>query len=520
MDLYHSIHDPDVASFEIPSDTHRLPTVSAIDALDGPDDICAANLTTGLAVLDGVLAADEALSQDREHSADQARGGLPLGQMTEVWGPPGVGKTTFGIQVAANALVDKHTVMWLLPLVLHLLHLRLRLRLLKALQPETDRLQTLVANVKAEKEDQNNGEGENHDYDDEEKEEELPEFDLTSAELAYYSCESLAQVIALIQRPNPALFPKDLTLFVIDGLATLINYTFPRPNGDTQKQFRGPKGILLRFSARPMFDVPRQLITWHTAQSPAAKRLQVLQLIVSSLQKLAATRNCAVLVLSQCVTKMDAGRGASLAPAINGTVWEQAMATRLVFFKDWFWKNDAKHEGRWQDPESFEEVVFVGVQKVQGKTMLDAMERMIGFHIQSTGLVAEDNIQRDDIDLGSTSKRKLRQTDFEVADSDEEEHWDNDFIDQIPRPSQWQGSEDLILDQKRHEDDGSEDEEDGDDETKRDQAYGVPGDVWSDYLLNNMQQTTVQCTANHATVGLEKEGQNQQAQEGRETGAT
>lgn len=49
--------------------------------------------------------------------------------------------------------------------------------------------------------------------------------------------------------------------------------------------------------------------------------------------------------------------------------------------------------------------------------------------------------------LSSTpaQKRKLGQTDFEIADSDDEDYgWDDDE-ELPPMPSQWQGSEDLLL---------------------------------------------------------------------------
>jgi hypothetical protein len=43
-------------------------------------------------------------------------------------------------------------------------------------------------------------------------------------------------------------------------------------------------------------------------------------------------------------------------------------------------------------------------------------------------------------------KRKLGDTDFEIADSDDEDYgWDDDEDAIPPMPSQWQGSEDLLL---------------------------------------------------------------------------
>lgn len=61
-------------------------------------------------------------------------------------------------------------------------------------------------------------------------------------------------------------------------------------------------------------------------------------------------------------------------------------------------------------------------------------------------------------------KRKLRETDFEVADSEDEDYgWQVEDEDAMPdMPSQWQGSEDLLLNQHPESEDGSQHEdEDG-----------------------------------------------------------
>jgi replicative DNA helicase len=101
-----------LATTPAPSSTQRPATVSAADALDdlgddlgdGSGGTAAAHVPTGLAALDWALA-------DLDPGA-AARGGVARGQLTEIWGPPGVGKTAMGIQLAANAVVDGHDVVW------------------------------------------------------------------------------------------------------------------------------------------------------------------------------------------------------------------------------------------------------------------------------------------------------------------------------------------------------------------------------------------------------------------------
>ena len=59
----------------------------------------------------------------------------------------------------------------------------------------------------------------------------------------------------------------------------------------------------------------------------------------------------------------------------------------------------------------------------------------------------------------SRHKRKLGQTDFEVADSEGEDYgWEDDDELEMPRmPPQWQGSEDILLGQVEDDDGQTED---------------------------------------------------------------
>lgn len=69
----------------------RLPTVSAAEALEGLADDSALCVSTGLPELDARLSPHEP-----GVDGSQQRGGVQRGQLTEVWGPPGVGKTAIG----------------------------------------------------------------------------------------------------------------------------------------------------------------------------------------------------------------------------------------------------------------------------------------------------------------------------------------------------------------------------------------------------------------------------------------
>lgn len=112
MDHYHTVHEPDVVNFgtaetrkstspncihvasslEADNPVDRLPTVSATQALDEVDDVARTHVSTGLASLDHALLGPLA----SEESDSDARGGVKRGQVTELWGPPGSGKTALG----------------------------------------------------------------------------------------------------------------------------------------------------------------------------------------------------------------------------------------------------------------------------------------------------------------------------------------------------------------------------------------------------------------------------------------
>lgn len=103
----------------------------------------------------------------------------------------------------------------------------------------------------------------------------------------------------------------------------------------------------------------------------ATQRLQMLQLIMTNLQKLAATRDVAIIILTQSATRMQAERGATLTPALNARAWDQGIATRLVLFRDWMFRDGAA--------VGFH---FAGIQKLNGKTHQDGLGHVFPFRIQ------------------------------------------------------------------------------------------------------------------------------------------
>ncbi|VUC24822.1 unnamed protein product [Clonostachys rosea] len=404
---YHSIHGHDVANFDVPS-SHRLPTVSASAILDELKNDSSAYLSTGLPDLDKNLqSATSSESQDLD-----VTGGIKRGQVTELWGPPGSGKTAIAIQLTANALAHGDTVVWV--------------DCFQSVSP--DRMTKVVDAV---------------------KKTQVSELDphqdsSESAEalrgVTHYSCLTLPHFIALVSKPSPRLIPENTSLFIVSSLTTLINSVLPKPK-DAQRGMLHNKG-----------------------PSAFAKRQQALQAIMKALQTLASTRKCAVVLLSQCATKMRPERGASLIPAVAASVWEQNISTRIALFRDWSWRDNT--------PSS---IFLAGLQKLDGKVSGDMMDYISAFSVSGYGVASacyEGGGRRSSgIAPMTQRKRKLGNTEFEVPDSEDDEDygWADEDEAHLPAPpSQWQGSEDILLGQAVGRSDDGSDWDDGEVEGETD----------------------------------------------------
>ncbi|KAF2636926.1 P-loop containing nucleoside triphosphate hydrolase protein [Massarina eburnea CBS 473.64] len=343
------IHVPSSSS----ASSHRLPTVSASQALQTLHVQGSRAVSTGLAPLDKALAPHGLPGRS-------VSGGYMRGKVTEIFGPPGVGKTAFGIQAAANALRDGHRAVWVdaacAPLAAQRVHDVLLAVTVAPEAPETPETPETI---------------------------EVPRpLDERHNHFHHYTAPTLAHLLALFVHRPSAFPPPNTGLIVIDSLSTLFDNAYPR-NADNR-------------GARNKSEQAR----W-----AAGRKFAVMNELIVTLTRVAALHDIALLVTCQTITRMRGGSRALLVPAISGAEWENGISTRVVLFRDW-----AAQKAR-----------FAGILKTNGVTLADegGVGEVVPFSIDSVRLGAM-NIAAVDITTPtiSTEARPLKR---QFAEMDDEE---------------------------------------------------------------------------------------------------
>ncbi|KAH8659258.1 P-loop containing nucleoside triphosphate hydrolase protein [Tricladium varicosporioides] len=397
---------PGISNFSSPS-PHRMPTLSAAQALQSLRSSPTRCIPTSLPLLDYALQN----RQPQPEGSEPFFGGVSRGKVTEIYGPPGVGKTALCMQIAANALRAGENVVWVdasrpLPGV----------RLLQILQSDGSSSPSLSSAHPS------------------------PQDPLALLEnLTHFSTPTLAHLLALFSDSTTTNPPQNTSLIVIDSFSTPFSTAFLRTveNGAAPKKPSVPKA--------------------------ASRKFPILNGLLGTFQKLAALRNIAIVLTSQCVTKLRPGISAALLPALSTTPWEQGLGSRVVIFRDWGWRGDGGEE--------VDEVRIAQVLKAEGS----AASRVVPFAISESGLVplafptpmpppqfginshGNNEVPQNTPNMQSTptlptlpQKRKLDATDLEIPDSEDEDDedygWGEEDEEDIPvAPPQWQGSEDILI---------------------------------------------------------------------------
>ncbi|WEW59592.1 hypothetical protein PRK78_005066 [Emydomyces testavorans] len=367
------------------------------------------NIPTGLPRLDAALARPaEVRPSPFGLSLSQADlcvgvdgGGSPAGvrrgEVTEIVGPRGSGKTVLGMSLAAEVLRSQQTVVWIDtagPLCVS--------RLKAFLNGKNERVLAEGQSSPAVDKD-NYIEG-----------------------LLYFHSLSLAHLMSLVCHSPRDFPPRNTGLIVIDSISCLFAAEFP-PR--LPKRLR--KGNLTR-GQQSKLDKESRLY------------FNLIGSLVSDLRRLALQLNCAVVVINEMASRFTSSRKPMLHEVITGFTWDSGISTSILLYWQWLpWKM--------RQQMRMKSVRIAEVRKVGGTGFAErSPKRIVPFVVENSGLqefLDEESIFIDLPAKQSTSssglqKRKLEETDgtpdrqrlkleprIEAASPDED---DEEILDPLP----------------------------------------------------------------------------------------
>lgn len=126
----------------------------------------------------------------------------------------------------------------------------------------------------------------------------------------------------------------------MDSLATLVDNAYPRNQRDRTTQAK----------------------TEHSRWA-AGRRFAIVNELISTFTRFAATHDVALLVTSQTITRIRGASRAVLVPAMSGVEWENGVSTRLVLFRDWMSSDGTNDKS---EAARLRRARFVGLNKANG----------------------------------------------------------------------------------------------------------------------------------------------------------
>jgi hypothetical protein len=281
--------EPDISNFST-SSPQKLPAVNGAQALQ--DELRRARgISTGLPSLDQQLGVSSPLA---------ANSGIRRGHVTEIFGPPGCGKSTMGMQIAVKAMQSLDAgakVVWLATSS-PLMHSRLNSVARQMADSVDDGISSSPPRAG------------------------VATCDL-STQFIYREVQVLAHLLVMLMHPTAVFPPPNTSVLVIDGLPNFLLGALPK-----QPHSRDPKGNVLADQA---------------AKKANSKRFQVIDNLASALARLATSRHIAVVVLMNATTAIRNGQKAVLKPALNRQGWDIAINTRIALYRDLYPQQYREH---------------------------------------------------------------------------------------------------------------------------------------------------------------------------------
>ncbi|KAH8423701.1 uncharacterized protein LDX57_001458 [Aspergillus melleus] len=331
---------------------HRVVSFPASQSLHA-STASATAISTGLARLDEALCPSS--PDDFPGLAGKDSKGISQGHVTEVFGPPGVGKTSLALSIASNALRTGGKVVWIdtgSPLPKPRLKDFLSSR--TSSNPSSSSPYPSPCNTDS-----------------------IPDL---SQNLLYIHARTLPHLLSLLHRPPSSFPPPNTTLLVIDSISAPFQPYYPAPS-----------------------DLKARLSTTRIDKSQQSwlvnRKWNVTSDLAAQLSRLATTNHMAVLALNQTHTRIRGLPQATLTPVVAGGGWETAVFARVGLYRD-FVREGSQYQGRYSGGEEEGErqrsrlrrVRFAEVMKRNGKAVMVRREEdtVVPFLIELDGLHALD----------------------------------------------------------------------------------------------------------------------------------
>ncbi|PGG95942.1 hypothetical protein AJ79_09797 [Helicocarpus griseus UAMH5409] len=259
-------------------------------------------ISTGLPRLDAALALRSGLrpsplgpGRGNGRTASQPAAstrGVRRGEVTEVMGPRGTGKTAFAMGIAASVLQAGQKVVWIdtagpvNPT-----------RLNDILEREKN---TLLPDSSSPSHPAPSRENETGKL---------------LNQLLHFHPPTLAHLLALISHPPKVFPPNDTGLIVVDSISSLFTSEY--------RTRLPPKNRRPKFTAI------------NTETNEERTRWKIIGNLVMNLKKLAAKFNCVVIAINEMASRFREGQPPVLHESLSGVTWDSGIATRIVLC--WHW---------------------------------------------------------------------------------------------------------------------------------------------------------------------------------------
>jgi hypothetical protein len=265
--------------------------------------------------------------------------------VTEVYGPPGVGKTTFGMQAAVNAIHSPSAhqgVVWIdtgAPL-------------------PGPRFKQILAAYKPLL---------------------IPAPDTPSSppvpepsgkmlnNVSYFNIPTLAHLLTLFLHPTPEFPPPRTSLVIIDNVSTVFATAFLRSADRRAADSTSTVAESARNAAQ---------------QKAASRKWAVAGDLAAAMTKMANLHNLSVLVINQVATSLKGVRRAALKPSLSGNGWDAGVQNQVLLYRD-FAPRDGMVELTVEEGRAMR---FAEVVKVSGKVAMGTAADVVPFVIEDVSL--------------------------------------------------------------------------------------------------------------------------------------